>query len=98
MVKSIKWNKQALLSLHDIVGYLQAKATDKVANNFVDAVYFQIERLKKQPQLGRPVPTKKTIRFLNIDKHRQMFYRMKGTTLHIANFFDTRQNPNKRPY
>ena len=35
---------------------------------------------------------------LNIDKNRQMFYSVNGSTLFIVAFFDTRQDPMKRPY
>ena len=35
---------------------------------------------------------------LNIDKKRQMFYSVSGSTLYIVDFFDTRQYPMKRPY
>ena len=98
MVKSVKWNKRALQKMREIVNYLQINASDKVANGFADAVYYQISRLRKQPEIGRPVVTTKTIRFINVNKHRQLFYRIKGSTLHIANFFDTRQDPDKRLY
>jgi plasmid stabilization system protein ParE len=98
MVKSVKWSKRALKTMREIVTYLQINASDKVANDFIDAVYDQLERLKEQPFIGRPVVKKKTVRFIKIDKHRQMFYRPSGTTMYISDFFDTRQDPEKRPY
>ncbi len=98
MAKTIKWNKRALRKIREITGFLQTEVSDKAANNFVDAVYHQIRLLDKQPLIGRRELSMKTIRFVNVDKHRQMFYRVKGSTLHIVNFFDTRQNPKKRPY
>jgi hypothetical protein len=52
---------------------------------------------EKDPTRGRTAPTSKTLQFLNIDKHRQLFYRMRGTTLVIVDIFDTRQHPSKRP-
>lgn len=98
MVKSVKWNKRALKTMREIVTYLQINASDKVANDFIDAVYYQLERLKEQPYIGRPVVRTKTVRFIKIDKHRQMFYRPSGTTIYISDFFDTRQHPDKRPF
>ncbi len=98
MVKTVKWNKTSLRKLREIVQYLQTEVSDKAANNFVDTVYHQIDLLHKQPLIGRRELSMKTVRFVNIDKHRQMFYRVTGSTLHIANFFDTRQNPKRRPY
>jgi hypothetical protein len=50
------------------------------------------------PGSGRPTTTSKTVRFINIAKHRQMFYRQSGKNLHIVAFFDVRQHPDKRPF
>lgn len=98
MVKSIEWNKRALRKMRETVAYLKTEFSDNTANKYVDNVYDVIERLKDYPFLGRPVVTTKTVRFIGIDEHRQMFYRLDGTTLYISNFFDTRQDPYKRPY
>ncbi len=98
MVKTVKWNKTALRKLRETVHYLQTEVSDKAANNFVDAVYHKIDLLHKQPLIGRRELSMQTVRFLNVDKYRQMFYRVTGSTLHIVNFFDMRQNPKKRPY
>lgn len=98
MAKTVVWNKRVLRTLRSIVNYLQDEVSEKAANNFIDTVYRQIDSLAKYPEKGRRALKTKTIRFVNIDEHRQIFYRVKGTQLHIADFFDTRQNPNKRPY
>lgn len=83
MVKSVEWNKTALRKMRETVTYLQTEVSDSSANKYVDSVYYQIERIKDQPFLGRPVVTTKTVRFIRVDKHRQMFYRLDGTTLYI---------------
>ena len=98
MVKSVEWNKAALRKMRETVTYLKTEVSNSTANKYVDNVYYAIERIKDQPFIGRPAVTTKTVRFIGIDKHRQMFYRVNGTTLYITNFVDTRQNPDKRPY
>ena len=98
MVKSVEWNRKALRKMRETVMYLKTEVSDSAAKKYADNVYGVIERLKDQPFIGRPVPTTKTVRFIRVDKNRQMFYRLDGTTLHISNFFDTRQDPDKRPY
>ena len=55
-------------------------------------------QLEQQPYSGRQSPKLKTVRLVNIDAHRQMAYRIHGTTLFITNFWDMRQNPKKRPF
>ena len=98
MAKTVIWSKRSLKILRETVTYLRDEASEKAANNFIDTVYRHIDSLTKYPEKGRRELKTKTIRFVNIDAHRQMFYRIKGNKLHIADFFDTRQNPNKRPY
>lgn len=97
MVKVVQMNQAATLAISLIAEYLEAEYSYQTAVNFVESVYHTIEKIKEHPTRGRPAPTSKTLQFLNIDKHRQLFYRMRGTTLIIVNIFDTRQHPSKRP-
>jgi plasmid stabilization system protein ParE len=87
-----------LKRIREIIDYFHSEGNFKSAETFVDAVYKNLELLKKQPFIGRPSPKAKTIREIRIDKHRKMYYRVKGTVIHISTFFDTRQNPKKSPF
>lgn len=48
--------------------------------------------------MGRPTKKTKTVRQINIDKYRKMYYRIEGRTLIISDFFDVRQDPDKLRY
>jgi plasmid stabilization system protein ParE len=98
MVKKIIWNKKGQLSFDSMITYLHDEVSRQSAENFFNIVYKKIETLTKQPYIGRRVKDMKTVRLVNLDKHRQMFYRIDGKTLYISFFFDTRQHPDKRPY
>jgi plasmid stabilization system protein ParE len=98
MVKKVRWNKLATSGLSQIAEYLEAEASYEQATKFVNLVYDKIDVLKKYPEMGRPAPKTKTIRFIKIDKNRGMYFRKNGTTLHIVWFFDTRQDPSKNLY
>ena len=98
MVKTIKWNNSASLSLSKLAEYLEYETSDDFAIRFVNLVYSKIDKLVKYPEMGRRAPKTKTIRFINIDKKRRMYYRKHGSTLYIVWFFDTRQDPDKNPY
>ncbi len=98
MVKVIKWSQKADRELARMLSYLQDEISDQAAEKLISAVRRRIEQLKTQPEIGRRVLHKQTVRYLLVTKHRQMFYRLNGTTLHITAFFDTRQSPDKRPY
>ena len=98
MVKKIKWNKAADDAFEKTTDFLQENYSSRTAENFANLVYDRIEMLVNGLTVGRKSSKAKTVMILNLDKHRQMFYRMQGTTLIIIDFWDTRQDPRKRPY
>ncbi len=98
MVKTVRWNNTASLSLSQLAEYLEEEVSYDFAIRFVSLVYAKIDKIKKYPEIGRLAPKTKNIRFINIDKKRRMYYRKQGSILHIVWFFDTRQNPDKNPY
>ncbi len=53
--------------------------------------------MAKTVKINRKVPNSKTLQFLNMDKHHQIFYRTHGSRVSIVDVFDTRQDHNKRP-
>lgn len=98
MVKRVRWNKRAIVKLDGWVDYLEQEVSFQSASILLKNVRDKIEILKKQPTIGRAVKSMKTVRFVNIDKNRHLFYRVQSTTIFITDLFDVRQNPNKRPY
>ncbi len=98
MVKKIIWRKTADKSFDRIVFYLHEKFSYQVAHDFAKIVYDKIDRLEQQPYIGPKVSKTKSVRYINFAKHYQMFYRVDGKTLIISYFFDTRQDPSKRPF
>jgi plasmid stabilization system protein ParE len=98
MVKIVKWSQKADRELALMLGYLQNEVSEQSAENLINAVSKKIIQLKMYPEIGRMVLTTKTVRFVNIGKHKRMYYRLTGTTLYIAAFYDNRQNPDNRPY
>ena len=98
MVKRIIWKQAADRTFDDIVNYLHDTYSMQTAHNFATLVYDKIGRLAKQPLSAPKVAGRKTLRYVNFGKNYQMFYRVVGTTLVISNFFDSRQDPSKRPF
>jgi plasmid stabilization system protein ParE len=98
MVKKIKWNKAADRTFDEVTDYLQTKYSTQSAENFANLVYSRIDQVAKGLTVGRLSPKTKSVMILKLDKHKQMYYRLTGTTLTIVDFWDTRQDPNKRPY
>ncbi len=95
MVEKIKWNERALNSFHDIAVYLESEYSTKTSEKFVQNVFDKIAALQKYPTIGRKAPKRKSIRFILVEKHYRLYYRVSGSTLIISTIFDTRQNPKK---
>ena len=97
MALNVKINQKAKLRVYNIAEYLEEEYSMQVAKNFIQKVYQTIDKVAEHPTRGRKVPSSNTLQFINIDKHRQLFYRVHGTRLSIVDIFDTFQNPIKRP-
>ncbi len=95
MVKRVRWNKRAIVKLDSWVEYLEHEVSFQSASILVKNIRNKIEMLKQQPAIGRSVVEMKTIRFLNIDKNRQMFYRVQGSTIFITDFLMLDKIPKK---
>jgi plasmid stabilization system protein ParE len=97
MAKTIKINKKATRKISKIAEYLEYEYSYQTASNFVASVYKTIDKITEHPSRGRKVPSSKTLQFLNIDAHRQIFYRVHSSVISVVDIFDTRQNPENRP-
>jgi plasmid stabilization system protein ParE len=98
MVKKIKWNKAADRTFDQTTDYLQDNFSTLSAENFANLVYERIDQVVKGLTVGRVSTKEKSVMILKLDKHKQMYYRLNGTTLTIVDFWDTRQHPDKRKF
>jgi plasmid stabilization system protein ParE len=98
MVTKIIWNKAASRTFDGITDYMVDNFSLQSAQNFATSVYEKIDYIVKHPFVGRQVKGTKSLKMLNLGKHHQIYFRVHGNTLYISDFFDTRQDPNKRPY
>jgi plasmid stabilization system protein ParE len=98
MVTKVIWNKAASRTFDDITICMVDNISLQSAQNFAVSVYEKIDYIIKYPFVGRKVRGTKSLKMLNIGKHHHIYFRVHGNTLFISDFFDTRQNPDKRPY
>jgi plasmid stabilization system protein ParE len=98
MVNRVRWNNRAILKMDAWVAYYEKEISFQSASTLIKTTRDKIDSLCKYPTKGRPVKSMKTIRFINIDKYHQLFYRVHGTTLFVTDLFDVRQNPDSKPY
>lgn len=98
MVKRVIWSKKAIGELYHTMGYLRSEISVNSSEKFFNLVEKHIEEIQKHPTKGRPVPNRKTIRFVLVGKNHRLYYRPHGSVLFITTLFDTRQDASKRPY
>lgn len=98
MVKTVAWTKRAVKKLDEIISYFENEGEFAAAENVVKRLFDKIELLKKYPEAGRKAKKAKTIRYIRFDKHRVLFYRIRGSKLIIVTFYSQKMDPEKRPY
>jgi len=97
MAVTIRWTKRAQKSFDNIVDYLNTEWSLVVAIKFVKKSNAFIETLKDYPRLGKQETAANGLRSFVLSRQTTVFYRIKNKdTIILLNFFDTRQNPEKR--
>ena len=98
MALEVKWSIRADRKFDKILDYLLTEWGDRVTRNFVKKVYDFLEILSEYPEIGSIENNEKGIRGFTIIKQITIFYRIKGETIILLNFFDNRQNPQKKRF
>ncbi len=98
MPLKVSWHTDALGDFIEIVEYFEIEGNIQAAENFRDKVKAKIDFIKSYPGAGRPTMKHKNLRYILVDKHRRMYYRFTSKSLTILAFFDSRQDPTKRPF
>ena len=98
MVNRIEWTQTALAELAQILKYLRDEVSNQAARRFVDILKKKIQMLETNKIEGRLVPKRKSLRFVTFGKNHRLYYRRHGLTLYLTRIYDTRQNPDNRPY
>jgi plasmid stabilization system protein ParE len=94
----ILWTKAAQNSFDNIVEYLKSEWSINSAIKFVNKTIIFLDILQKHPEIGRKENVKNDMRSFVLTRQTSIFFRIKNeTTIVLLKFFDTRQDPNKRP-
>ena len=89
--------KRGQKKYQSIKEYIIEKWGKNVADAFDLKTKHFFDLLEQFPELGEiEVPSKK-IRGFQLTKQTRVFYRVKGERIIILTFFDTRENPKKKP-
>ena len=93
----IRWTATAEDGLDEILAYLEEHDFEVSLKKLLKEIDKKLKRLSDFPESGR-ISHKKGIRLVKVDKNINMYYFFDGNNIEILDFFDTRQNPSKRPF
>ena len=95
MAKEIKWTEEAEENYNKIIGYLDAKWTEKEIAYFILQTERVLTFISENPLLFRK-SDKKHIHEALITPHNLLLYRVKPKHIELITFFDTRRDPKKK--
>ncbi len=96
MALDVKWSKQADKKFDKVIAYLMTEWGQVTTRNFIRKVYHFLDILSEYPGIGTIENKEKGIRGILIVRQVSLFYRIKDNTIIILDFFDNRQNPDKK--
>ena len=93
----ILWHKRAAAQLHQVENYILRDFGERIRQEFMDEVEQATITLGEMPTMGVIDPLfahrKQTYRSFIVRRLNKIVYYVKGDTLHIAAFWDTRREP-----
>lgn len=98
MALEVKWSIRADKKFDKIINYLLVKWGAKATSTFVRKVYEFIDLVVEFPEIGTLEDKEKNIRGFVVVKQITIFYRVKGKTIILLNFFDNRQGPKRKRF
>lgn len=93
----IHWHKRAVEQLHQVEGYVLRTFGEHVREEFMSEVEQTVLSVANMPAMGKIdslfVHRKQTYRSIIVRKLNKIVYYVKGDTLCIVAFWDTRREP-----
>ena len=93
----IIWTTKAQKRLSEILEYIQIEFGDHARESFRTQAKDFTRLLSEFPEIGTAEIKGKNLRGFQLTKQTRVFYRLKGERVIILTFFDSRQNPKKKP-
>ena len=93
----VHWHKRAAAQLHQIEYYVLRNFGERIRHEFMDDIEQAVLSLAEMPTMGKFDPLlahrKQGYRSIIVRRLNKIVYYVKKDTLHIAAFWDTRQEP-----
>ena len=93
----IHWHKRAAAQLHEVEEYVLQDFGERIRQEFMEEVEQATLSLADMPTIGKIdslfAHRKQTYRSIIVRRLNKVVYYVKGDTIHIAAFWDTRREP-----
>ena len=93
----ILWTKKSQSRFQEIKTYILTEYGELPSAKFRNKVFDFLELLERFPELGTLEVAEKNIRGFQISQQTRIFYRINKDHISLLTFFDSRQDPKKKP-
>jgi plasmid stabilization system protein ParE len=93
----IVWTKKAQKRFSEILDYVQLKFGDTARQSFITKTKDFTRLLYEFPEIGTLEIPEKKLRAFQLTRQTRVFYRLKNDQIILLTFFDSRQDPRRRP-
>jgi plasmid stabilization system protein ParE len=93
----VVWTKTAKRRLEEILFYIQNEFGDNARMHFRAKAIDFTTLLPEFPEIGTLELADKNLRAFQLTRQTRVYYRVKGERIIIVTFFDSRQDPKKKP-
>lgn len=98
MEKPIDFSPESLEDIDQAVRYLEENFSVQAGEKFLANIQAKVPRISAYPESGRPSKAHPSIRYVLVDKHHRLYYRIRQHRITVLSLFDTRQDPVKSPF
>jgi len=92
---TLKWSTPSKNNFSKILMFIMNKWGLKAANEFIIDVEGMVKVISNMPEAFPAFKERKNVRRCVINKRTVLFYQVKGDTVFLVNFYDTRLNPER---
>lgn len=96
--KPITWQPKPIRQMRELERYWrEEQGSSQAFDHFLTKLYQKLGRISEFPETGH-LTRYNNVRYVRINRHRSVFYRIRKDRLQILLLWDGRQEPTKNPY
>ncbi|MFO7756437.1 MAG: type II toxin-antitoxin system RelE/ParE family toxin [Bacteroidales bacterium] len=88
----LRWSKDSIADLEDILSYLSKNWSERILNNFKKKLSLQLDLIAQNPLMFPQSTYNPELRKAVLSKQTSIFYKIKDNTIFIVHIFVNTQN------